>query len=70
MKEAQTFLSQLMAGMADGILELKEACPVYRLMLGIQTANLQKLSDRPLDKEELDMARAAYLRKELPDIKE
>lgn len=70
MKEAQTFLSQLMAGMADGILELKEACPVYRLMLGIQTANLQKLSDRPLDKEELDMARAAYLRKELPEIKE
>ena len=70
MKEAQTFLSQLMAGVADGILELSEPCPVYRLMLGIQTANLQKLSDRPLDKEELDMVRAAYLRKELPEIKD
>lgn len=70
MKEAQTFLSQLMAGLADELLELTEPCPVYRLMLGIQTANLQKLSDRPLDKEELDVARAAYLRKELPEMKD
>ena len=67
MKEAQTFLSQLMAGIADGIITLKEPCPVYRLLLGIQPANLQKCSDRPLDKEELDVARAAYLRKELPE---
>ncbi len=37
-------------------------------MLGIQTANLQKLSDRPLGKGELDVARAAYLRSELPEL--
>jgi len=37
-------------------------------MLGIQPANLQKLSDRPLGKEELDVARAAYLRTELPEL--
>lgn len=70
MKDAMTFLAQLMAGISDGLIRLQEPCPVYRLMLGIQTANLQKLSDRPLDKEELDVARASYLRTELPDIED
>lgn len=68
-KDAMTFLSGLMSGLGDGLLETEEPCPVYRLMLGIQPANLQKLSDRPLGKEELDMARAAYLRTELPELK-
>lgn len=68
MKEAMTFLSQLMRGTADRLIKLKDPCPIYRLMLGIQTANLQKLSDRPLGKEELDVVRADYLRSELPDI--
>lgn len=67
-KDAMTFLSQLMRGLDDGIFKTEEPCQVYRLMLGIQPANLQKLSDRPLGKEELDMARASYLRAELPDI--
>ncbi len=66
MKDAMTFLSQIMSGMSDGLVKFDEPCPVFRLMLGIQTANLQKLSDRPLDKGELDVARAAYLRSELP----
>lgn len=68
-KDAMIFLSQLMSGIADGILEMKEPCSVYRLMLGIQPANLQKLSDRPLGKEDLDVARAAYIRSELPELK-
>lgn len=68
-KDAMTRLSQLMSGISDGILETREPCPVYRLMLGIQPANLQKLSDRPLGKEELDAARASYLRAELPELK-
>ncbi len=67
-KDAMVFLSQLMSGMADGILKTKKPCSVYRLMLGIQPANLQTLSDRPLGKEELDMARAAYIRSELPEL--
>lgn len=68
-KDAMVFLSQLMSGVADGILELREPCSVYRLMLGIQPANLQKLSDRPLGKEELDAARASYIRSELPELR-
>lgn len=69
-KEAMIFLSQLMCGINDGILKLKEPCSVYRLMLGIQPANLQKISDHPLGKEELEVARAAYLRAELPELAE
>lgn len=68
MKDAMTFLSQVMCGIADGLVKTEEPCPVFCLMLGIQTANLQKLSDRPLDKGELDVARAAYLRSELPRL--
>ena len=67
-RDAMIFLSQIMSGVDDGLLAFREPCPVYRLMLGIQTANLQKLSHRPLSKEELDVARAAYLRRELPEL--
>ena len=68
-KDAMTFLSQLMLGLREGLMQTRQPCSVYSLMLGIQPANLQKNSDRPLDKEELDMARAAYLRAELPELK-
>lgn len=69
-KDAMIFLSQLMSGLTDGLLETTEPCPVYRLMLGIQPANLQRLASAPMGKEELDMARAAYLRAELPELKD
>lgn len=67
-KDAMTFLSQLMLGLAEGVLKASEPCSVYRLMLGVQPANLQKLSDRPLGKAELEVARASYLRSELPEL--
>lgn len=68
MKDAMIFLSQLMAGFADGLLKTAQPYAVYRLMLGIQPASLQRLSEKPLDREELDVARAAYLRMELPEL--
>lgn len=64
------FLSQIMTGITDGILTVKEPCSVYGLMLGIQPANLLSLSDHPLDKDELDAARAEFLRRHLPEILE
>lgn len=67
-KDAMVFLSQIMSGMADGILKTEGDCAVYRLMLGIQPANQQKISNRPLSKEELDEARAAYIRGKLPEL--
>lgn len=52
-KDAMEFLSQIMAGAADGILKMKEPCSVYGLMLGIQPANLLSQAERPLSREEL-----------------
>lgn len=69
MKDAMTFLSQLMAGEADGLIQFGETCSVYRLMLGIQTASLQRASSKPLDRSELDAARAEYLRSRLPELR-
>lgn len=67
-KDSQTFLSHLMAAAADGIIKLKEPCSFYGMMIESQNANLQKNSSRPLDKEELEAARAAYIRSNLPEI--
>lgn len=69
MKDAMTFLSHLMVGIADGLIEPKEFVSVYNLMVGIQPANLQKLSKRPLGKEEIESARAWYIRENLPELK-
>lgn len=68
-KDTMIFLSQLMAGFSDGLIQTEDEISVYRLMLGIQAANLQKSSDRPLSKEELDEARAEFIRKKLPELK-
>lgn len=68
-KDAMIFLSQLMQGMHDGLLQMEEPLSVYGLMLDIQPSSLQQNSDRPLSKEELDMARAAYIRTNLPQIR-
>lgn len=68
MKDAMTFLSQLMTGVSDGLIHFENPCSIYELMLGIQTANLQKQSQRPLGRGELDVARAEYLRGKLPEL--
>ena len=70
MKEAMTYLSHLMAGICDGVIALDGPCPVYGMILGIQNVNLMKIADHPLDKEELDAARAQYIRSHLPDMKQ
>jgi protein arginine kinase len=67
-RDAMIFLSQIMAGLADGLIRTEEDFSVYRLMLGSQPANLQKMSDRPLSKEDLDGARAQFIREELPAL--
>lgn len=67
-RDTMIFLSQIMAGITDGLISAKEDISIYRLMLGIQPANLKKLSKRPLNKEELDGARAEFIRRELPEL--
>lgn len=68
LKEAMTFLSHVWAGIADGLLKPAEFVSIYRLMIGIQPANLQKRSSKPLGREELEAERAWYLREELPKL--
>ena len=55
--------------MTDGILKTEKPCSIYELMLGIQPANLLSQADRPLNKEELEVARADFLRAKLPEIR-
>ncbi len=68
-KDSMEFLSQIMAGVSEGILQTEETCSIFELMLGVQTANLLSRADRPLNKEEVDVARADYLREKLPEIR-
>ena len=69
-KDALNYLSQVMAGITDGIVEASEPCSLYRLYLGVQPSNLISLSDRPVDREKIDAVRADYIRRELPELKE
>ena len=68
-KDSMEFLSQIMAGVNSGILETSEPCSIYALLLGVQPANLLSHADRPLNKEELEVARADFLRAHLPEIR-
>ena len=68
LKDAMELLSQIMAGINDGILKTDEPCSLFGLMVGIQPANLLSRSEKPLSREELDAARAAFLRERLPEI--
>ena len=67
-KDSMGFLSQLMAGVTDGILQTEEPCSIYSLILGSQPANLLGRAERPLNKEELEVERADFIREHLPEI--
>lgn len=67
-KDARIFISQLMAGEEDGLMEFDKKCSLYSLIIGIKPANLNLWAKRPLDKDEMDSVRAAYVRQNLPEI--
>ena len=70
LKDALIYLSKVMTGIADEIIEPVVPTGIYRLMLGIQPANLLKIAQRPLNKDEMESIRAEYVREKLPEIKE
>ena len=41
---------------------------VHKLVIGSQPANLLGRAERPLNKEELEVARAEFIRANLPEI--
>ena len=67
-KEAIMFLSQIMAGVTDGVLEIGKPYSIYSLIMRSQAANLLSQLNRPYDKEELEVERAGYIRAHLPEI--
>lgn len=69
-KEAMTMLSDLKLGIELGIIktENNERINIYNLMSKIQPANLQLMHSRHLSSDERDMARAEYLRGNLPKV--
>ena len=67
-KDARIFISQLMAGEEDGLMSFDKKWSLYNLVLGIKPANLNLWAKRPLDKDEMDSVRAAYVRQNLPEI--
>lgn len=69
-KEAMTLLSDIKLGLELGIIRIAEEkdINIFDLMTCIQPANLQKHEDKVLSIEDRDIARATYIRENLPDL--
>ncbi len=69
-KDALNYISQVMAGISDGIVATEKPFSMYRLYLGVQPSNLIASAEGPVDRERIDAVRADYIRRELPELKE
>ncbi len=69
-KEAMTLLSDMKLGIELGIIKTKnnEKINIYNLMAKIQPANLQIMHNKNLNVDERDIARAEYIRENLPEL--
>lgn len=68
LNESLKYLSTLLAGVADELIRLQNPESLYQMYLKVQPSNVLSRSNRPLTKEELDTARAEYVRENLPKI--
>lgn len=71
MMEGLNLLSNVNYGVSTGIIELEDEgmFTMYRLLIGMQPANMDLAAGRSLDEDERDIFRAEYLRNSLPKIK-
>lgn len=67
-KECCMYLSKLRLGLCENIISLQEPVSIYEWMLKIQPCNLQVHYDRPMNEEDINKARATYIRKLIPDL--
>lgn len=67
-KDALEFLSHIMAALNDGIMTAAGPSSIYSLMTAVQPAHLLRMAKKPLNKEEIEIARAEYLREHLPEL--
>ena len=70
LKDALVLLSELRMGLALGMFgdNMEKGYSVYQLMIGIQPYNLQLACNSKLELTELEVARATFIRNNLPQI--
>lgn len=68
LRECMIYFSHLRFGISEKMIEVPKDFSLTKLLLGILPANLQKLTDKPLTKAEIETARAEFVRTALPDI--
>ena len=59
-----------MAGITDGLAKTEQDISIYALYLGVQPSNLIAAEKGPVDREQIDVLRANYLRRVLPELLE
>ena len=71
LKDGMLLLSQIKLGISMGIISpvKKDEENIYPLMIGIHPANLILLNEKEFNSDELDIARAEYVRQNLPEIR-
>lgn len=67
--DAMTLLAQLKLGLDTQLLELQEEQNIYKLMMEIQPANLQKIIGKNIGSVERDHYRADYINSKLSELK-
>lgn len=70
LKETIDHLSQIRLGQEEGILSFKEPYNCYKMMLGVQNANLQVYWERQIEEKALNKARATYIQRHIPELSE
>lgn len=68
LKEGLMYLSSVLSGIKSGIMQVEGDASIYSLYLGIQPGNLLQKYQKPMDNEELDIARAEWIREHLPKV--
>ncbi len=70
LKDAMMMLSELMLGQALGIITLEESkkFSMNKVIMDIQPAVLNNVSNKGMSVEEIDILRAEYIRNNCPDI--
>ncbi len=70
MKDAMTLISEIMLGISLGILKFEnmDQYRINRIVMDIQTSVIDNKSPKSLSVEEVDMARAQYIRENIPNV--
>ncbi len=66
--EALALLAQIKIGIDTNLIQLKEKCNVYELMVETQPGNLQYLANEEFGSSQEERYRAEYIRNNLPDL--